>query len=132
MKVFFDTNVLISAYYFKGNERRLMLKVIESDHVPVISTQVIHEVQTVMQEKFKESVFDIEDFIERLLADMVLVRDYKIEIEIADESDKNILGSAVKSSCKYLVTGDKLILRCDVEHIRVLNAKDMLGELESF
>ena len=41
MKIFFDTNILISAYYFKGNERKVLLRTIRSNHVPMISTQVV-------------------------------------------------------------------------------------------
>ncbi len=48
MKVFFDTNVIISAYYFDGNERRTLMMIIGSQHIPVISTQVITEIQKVM------------------------------------------------------------------------------------
>ncbi|MFW6048326.1 MAG: hypothetical protein ACOC87_03430 [Candidatus Natronoplasma sp.] len=39
MKIFFDTNIIISAYYFKGNERKALRRTIHSNHVPVISSE---------------------------------------------------------------------------------------------
>lgn len=77
MKVFFDTNVIISAYYFDGNERRTLSMIIGSQHIPVISTQVITEIQKVMIDKFQEKERDVESLIERLLADVRLVRDIR-------------------------------------------------------
>jgi len=126
MKVFFDTNVIISAYYFDGNERRTLMMIIGSQHIPVISTQVITEIQKVMKDKFQEKERDVEAFIERLLADVGLVRDYKIEVDIKDELDKNIIGSSIISGCDILVTGDKEIINCDIKDIQIVNAGELL------
>ncbi len=131
MKVFFDTNIIISAYYFRGNERRALLEMIRSDHRPIISTQVVSEIQEVMGNKFKENEDDIEDFLERLLADVKLVRDYRVTIDIEDKADKCIVGSAIKSDCDFLVTGDKGIQDCDIEDIRIVSTKELLISLKN-
>lgn len=129
MKIFFDTNILISAYYFKGNERKVLLRTIRSNHVPMISTQVVSEIQKVMGNKFDEDEDDIEDFLQRLLADVTLTRDYKIEVDIKDESDRYIVGSAVKSDCDLLVTGDKGIQDCEIENVNIVDARELLDSL---
>ena len=43
MKLLMDTNVLISAYYFKGNERRLLQLIIENKIRGIISPYIILE-----------------------------------------------------------------------------------------
>ena len=130
MKIFFDTNIIISAYYFKGNERKALLKTINSNHTPVISTQVVSEIQEVMENKFDEKEDDIEDFLERLLADVNLGRDHRMEVDIEDEPDRYIIGSAVKADCDFLVTGDKGIQDCEIEEIRIIDAKELLKNLD--
>ncbi len=103
---------------------------IQSDHTPMISTQVVSEIQDVMKNKFGENEDDIEDFLERLLADVNLARDYKVKIDIEDEADKYIVGSAVKSDCDVLVTGDKAIQECKIEDIRIVSTKELLDSLD--
>ncbi len=127
---FFDTNILISAYYFKGKERKSILKITHSDHTPVISTQVVSELQKIMGNKFDEKEDNIEDFLERLLSDFKLVRDYNLDVEIQDEADKSIIGSAVNSDCDFLVTGDKGIHECKIEGLRIVNTDELLKEIK--
>jgi len=54
------------------------------------------------------------------------VRDYKIEVDIKDELDKNIIGSSIISGCDILVTGDKEIINCDIKDIQIVNAGELL------
>ncbi len=63
MKVLIDTNVLISAYYFKGNERRLLQLIIENKIRGIISPNIILELKNIMINKFKEDKEDTEKFV---------------------------------------------------------------------
>lgn len=128
MRIFFDTNVLISAYYFDGNEREVLSKIIDSKHTPVISMQVIEETKSVMNNKFGEKGENVRGFVERLLADTKLVDNHTMDIDVEDESDKNIIGSAVKADCSYLLTGDKTVQNCgsELEDIKIINAGEFL------
>jgi len=46
-----------------------------------------------------------------------------------DESDKYIVGSAVKSDCDLLVTGDKGIQDCEIEDVNIVDARELLDSL---
>ena len=106
MKIFFDTNVLVSAFYFNGNERKVLKFVIDNEIEGVISPQVITETRKIMIKKFKEKNDDVDNYIQKLLSVMKFVNDFMAKIDIKHEKDKNILGSALISNCEYLITGD--------------------------
>ncbi len=51
MRIFFDTNVLIAAYLWKGVARHVF-EVAITDHTPVVSEDVIEEAKRVLSRKF--------------------------------------------------------------------------------
>ena len=130
MKVFIDTNVLISAYYFKGNERRLLQLIVENKIRGIISPNIILELKNIMINKFKEDKEDTEKFVEKLLSVMDLISDYKLDIDIKHEKDKTIIGSAVISDCDYLITGDNDILELrKYNKLKIMNASKFLKDV---
>ena len=57
------------------------MMIIGSQHIPVISTQVITEIQKVMKDKFQEKERDVEAFIEdywQMLGWCVIIRSKSI------------------------------------------------------
>ena len=79
-----------------------------------------------MGEKFKEDEQNIQNYIEKLLSVMAFVRDYSIEEGKLSESDRKIIGSAIKYNSDYLVTGDKLLQKTDLSGIKVIDASQLL------
>jgi len=130
MKVLMDTNVLISAYYFKGNERRLLQLIIENKISGIISPYIILELKNIMINKFKENKEDTEKFVGKLLSVMDLTSDYKLEVDIRHEKDKTIIGSAVISDCDYLITGDNDILEVKkYNKLKIINASKFINDV---
>jgi len=54
MRVFLDTNIILSGYYFKGNERKILQKVIDRDVECVTCPALLDEIRRIMVVKFKE------------------------------------------------------------------------------
>jgi putative PIN family toxin of toxin-antitoxin system len=130
MKVLIDTNVLISAYYFKGNERKLIQMVIDNKIKGVISPNIILELKNIMINKFKEDKEDTEKYIGKLLSVMDLTSNYKLDVDISHEKDKTIVGSAVISKCDYLITGDNDILKLrKYNKLKIMNASRFFKEV---
>jgi len=130
MKILIDTNVLISAYFFKGNERRLLQLIIENKIRGIISPNIILELKNIMINKFKEDKEDTEKFIEKLLSVMNLTSDYELDIDIKHEKDKIIIGSAVISDCDYLITGDNDILKIKkYNKLKIMNASKFFKDV---
>jgi putative PIN family toxin of toxin-antitoxin system len=106
MKVFVDTNVLVSAVATRGLCADVLREVLAA-HDLVISRQVLDEVRRVLQTKFGATQDVITDFIRLLQQDAILARTSRVpEVELRDRADRLILGAAVASGADVLVTGD--------------------------
>ena len=112
IRIFLDTNILISGLYFSGNERKIINAVRNKEFIGCVSPYVLNELMKVLVGKFHEDPHLIEDFIERLLADFELIPNGILEI-CRDEGDNMVIGSAVGAGCNYLITGDKDLLELE-------------------
>ncbi|MDG6220633.1 MAG: putative toxin-antitoxin system toxin component, PIN family [Candidatus Thermoplasmatota archaeon] len=110
MRVFLDTNVLISTYCYKGNERKLLEGAIRGKYTGFTSPIVIDELQRIIEKKFGEEPINTQTYIEKLLSVLNLVKDISLGIDILDRNDDQILGAATTTKCRYLATGDKKLL----------------------
>jgi len=116
LKVLIDTNVVISGIFFRGNERKVLLHLIEGDFRGVIPQLVAEESLAVLERKFKGHP-EMEDALELLFSILgsgqVASRDdYRGYYEeacaiIRDEKDAPILACALYSNVDLIVTGDR-------------------------
>lgn len=110
MKIFLDTNVLVSAFTARGLCADLF-EVILADHELMTGELVLEELKQVMQLKLQVPEKKVSDLLHFL-------RHYHIEpipdkpsnIIIRDEKDRWILESALRAKADVFVTGDKGIL----------------------
>ena len=129
MRVFFDTNILLSAYYFRGKEREALQRIIDGKHDGFISLLVIDEIRLIMENKFREEKTNIQTYIEKLLSILHLVEDTPAGLDSLDPSDDRILGAALMAKCDYLITGDKQLLKVkDFKNIVVISTRDFLEQ----
>jgi len=117
MKAFLDTNVLLSAYYFNGNERRVLRKAIDGEFTAVTSPLVIKEVANIMSHKFREDKV------------LVLKMDAPCDVPDLSGSDCILLSTARGAGCDFFVTGDKKILNLGcIGRMRIVNSREFLKE----
>lgn len=110
MKVFLDTNVLVSAVATRGLCADVLREVLAA-HDLIISRQVLDEVRRVLQTKFGATQDVIDDFVHLLQQDAILAGPGRIpDVELRDRADRLILGAAVASGADVLVTGDNELL----------------------
>ena len=129
MKAFLDTNVLLSAYYFNGNERRVLRKAIDGEFTAVTSPLVIKEVANIMSHKFREDTVGIGRFLEALLKVLVLKMDAPCDVPDLSGSDCILLSTARGAGCDFFVTGDKKILNLGcIGRMRIVNSREFLKE----
>jgi putative PIN family toxin of toxin-antitoxin system len=104
VRVFLDTNVLVSAFVSRGLCTDL-LKVVLGEHELVVSNLVVEELERVLRDKLRapESVF------ERALSILDHVEVVPSGPEF-DENDDTILAAAVESEADIFVTGDQELL----------------------
>ncbi len=71
MKVVLDTNVMISAMFWRGNEYRLLRHILEGKIVAYTSMEILKELKLVLERKFQNKIGKEE--IENALLDWCLI-----------------------------------------------------------
>lgn len=135
MKVFFDTNVLISAHLKKqGICSKLIESVLaeESPHHFVISTIVFEEYERKLKERFRVSSKDLQFALAKLEKHEIVSTPLNPStIQIRDPDDAFVLASALEAKADILVIGDKDLLTLgDTAGIKILDPRTLWELLE--
>lgn len=110
MKVFLDTNVLVSAVATRGLCADVMREVLVS-HQLVVSAPLSLELENILQKKLGLPLGLISEFIEILEQDAHHSSPSDLtNIDIRDKNDLTILSSALNGEADIFVTGDKELL----------------------
>ena len=102
-----DTNVLISGLFYDGNERAVLQAAIDGRVRLVLSLEIIDELITVLDKKFKADPELTRDYVLRLneLSDVVASRKLPGKL-VRDREDAKIIECAHSGHSDYIVTGD--------------------------
>ena len=110
MRVFLDTNILVSAAATRGLCADVLREGLAS-HELLTSAQVLGELRRVLRTKFGVDQDLIDEFISLMQQDTVLARpDQLPSVGIQDQDDLPILSAAISAGADVFVTGDKEIL----------------------
>jgi predicted nucleic acid-binding protein len=125
VRVFPDTNVLVSAFGTRGLCADV-LRLILTEHELLTGEVIIDELRGVLRRKFgvpAETVKEIESFL----------RGYHVEpkprelpkLKLGDRNDLLVIGSAIKAEASILITGDREILDLEQtpESLRILSPR---------
>ena len=110
MRVYLDTNVLISALATRGLCADL-LEVILADHDLLVGETVLKELQRVLSRKMHlapKAVTELDAFLRR--QGEVVHSDRLLRLKVRDPADRPILAEAVAGRAQLLVTGDRDLL----------------------
>ncbi|MTI87756.1 MAG: putative toxin-antitoxin system toxin component, PIN family [Balneolaceae bacterium] len=110
MKVFADTNFLVSAFATRGLSADVF-QVILAEHQIMTGEFVLTELQRVLTTKLKvpaKIVREAEQLLRRHHIEPV--PDQPLEIKVRDEDDRWVLESALRTGAEVLITGDKDLL----------------------
>jgi putative PIN family toxin of toxin-antitoxin system len=128
VRVFVDSNILISAMVFDRNELDILRRVVRKGHQLVISKNVQEEVFRVILEKFPEHAALVDEFIRISGMEMVRGDKYLNIIDeydmVRDRNDRHVLAAAVAAQCELLLTGDKdLLVLKSCRNVRIVTSK---------
>ena len=128
MRVFIDSNILISAIVFDRNELDIIRRMLRKGHQLVISSHIHEEVFRVVLDKFPEHSALVDEFIrisgmEKVPSSQYLHMTDQFDM-VRDKYDRHVLAAAVASNCDLIITGDKDLLVLDsCRNIRILTSK---------
>lgn len=125
MKIFADTNVLVSAFTARGLCADL-LEIILSDHQLMTGEFVLQELERVLIAKLNvpdDKVMDTLRFLNKHHVEPV--PEEPSEIKVRDKDDRWVLESALRAKADILVTGDKdlLVLSKNITRIKIISPR---------
>jgi putative PIN family toxin of toxin-antitoxin system len=126
-----DTNVLISAIFWRRNEYTVLRKAFEGELELLTSRAILVELKGVLGKKFGAGRNWVEKVIKTLATNSITV-DPKCKLNVIkdDESDNRILECAVDGAADYIISGDAHLLKLrEFGGIPILKSKDFLKTL---
>ena len=132
MRVFLDTNVLVSAVATRGLCADVLREILVS-HQLVVSNPLILELKNILHTKIGLPQELISDFVEVLAQDSTLSKNTDlVTIDINDRDDILILSTALNGNAELFVTGDKELLELKkIQSMRVISARKFWETLKN-
>ena len=132
MKVFLDTNVLVSAMATRGLCADVLREVFAS-HQLVISVPLFNELKRVLRQKLQIPSELIDDSIEILQRDAHFATPSTLsDVKIRDKDDLMILSSALNGNADLLVTGDKELLNLGkIKNMEIVSPREFWKRLRA-
>lgn len=129
MRVVADTNVLVSAIFWEGNESKIVELVEEGELELITSVQILDELKKVLSyDKFELKDGKVNEHVEYYLFLAELVSpDEDVDAIRDDPSDNKFLECAMEGKADYIVSGDRHLL--DLEEytgIEIVSARELL------
>lgn len=131
MRVFLDTNVLVSAFTTRGLCADVV-KAVLLRHDLVVSVRVLDELEWVLVTKMGLPVAVMNGIIEIAGSGEVVGEEASQPVQgISDPDDAILLASAIAAAAEVLVTGDKdlLVVADDVTAIAILSPRQFWERL---
>lgn len=132
IKVVLDTNILVSALNFRGNEREIFNLFLKGEIEVFISPFILEELKYTLERKFKWDEINSLKIIEKIEAKAnLIVPKIRISVIKEDESDNRILECALEAKTDFIISGDKkhILPLKEFRGIKILNSKDFLRKI---
>ena len=111
MRVFLDTNVLVSAFMARGLSAEVLQTVL-AEHDLVLGERVVGELRRILKQKMRVHERAVKE-LERFLREQSVVVESSGEppITVRDPADSRVLAEAIAGRVDVLVTGNKDLLQ---------------------
>ncbi|MBS3102717.1 putative toxin-antitoxin system toxin component, PIN family [Candidatus Woesearchaeota archaeon] len=137
LKLVLDTNTLVSAFFWEGNEAELLRKIEQGKARLYITGDILSEIeQVIKRSKFNDVMgkanLTPDQIIQKIVSFSHLVIAPQLNIKVCrDEKDNKLLECAQSAKASYLVSGDDDLLSLkEYEKIPIIRASEMLKLLE--
>lgn len=129
MKIFIDTNVLISAFVFGGKAGILLKYLIGSENELILSSYVDTEFKEKLHEKWPEKAEKLYKMFHEIEAFHFVESSNQVLGELRDEKDVPVLSDALFYNADILLTGDKDFLESDIENPNIMSPAELYNFL---
>lgn len=129
MIVVLDTNILISAVFWRGAPYKIVLNVLKKKYSLFLSSKILSELAEKLRIKFKFPEDKIKGHIEILMKYGEIIEPI-VEVDAVkdDPTDNKVLECAVSCNADYIISGDQHLLKLkEFNGIKILTAKEFLN-----
>lgn len=129
VRVVLDTNVLVSALNFSGNQRKIFDLFLKGEIQICISPFILGELKYVLEKKFKWNKANFQKVVRKIKSQAILVEPQKkILIIKKDEVDNRILECAREGKAHFIISGDTqhLLPLKNYRGIKILSSSEFL------
>ena len=137
LKLVLDTNTIISAFFWNGNEAELFRKIEQGNAALFITREILAEIEDVIKRpKFdkvmKNAGLTPDQIMQKIVSLSHLVIAPKITVKVCrDEKDNKFLECAESAKADYIVSGDEDLLSLkDYKGIPIAKSERILKLLE--
>jgi putative PIN family toxin of toxin-antitoxin system len=127
-----DTNVIVSALLWEGNESKI-IGLVEEDKIKLLtSVALLDELKKVlMYERFGLDEKTVDDNVKYILTISKIIQPKSgLRVIREDPGDDRLLECALEGKARYIVSGDEHLLRLkEFRGIKIVRAKELLGVL---
>lgn len=115
-KLVLDANIIVSAFFWDGNEAELFRKIEQEKSLFFISQEILQEVEQVINRpKFKQAMVTANATQDQLIQKIISLAHFvigpKLNIKACrDPQDNKVLECAVHAKADYIVSGDEDLL----------------------
>lgn len=131
IKVVLDTNVFISALFWKGAPHQIFKEILRRAVLNFTSPQILQELKERLLEKFEVPFEKVKEFLEIIVFNsQVVYPKNKLNIVKKDPSDNKIIECAVEAKASFVVSGDKHLLGIkEYQGIKIISPKEFLSKI---
>jgi putative PIN family toxin of toxin-antitoxin system len=130
-----DTNVIVSALFWEGNESKIVHLVEEGKIKLLASFALLDELKNVlMYERFGLNEKEIDDNVKYILTiSEIISSKRRLRVISEDPADDRVLECALAGKVAYIVSGDKHLLQLKkFGGAKIVRAKELLSVLKQW
>jgi len=131
IKVVLDTNIFISALFWKGVPYQIFKKSLQKEISVFISPVILDELKEKLLVKFKLPSEKVKEFLEIIVFNSKIVYPRKkLDIIKKDPSDNKIIECALEAKASFVISGDKHLLGIkEYKGIKIISPKEFLSQI---
>ncbi|MBN2458572.1 putative toxin-antitoxin system toxin component, PIN family [Candidatus Woesearchaeota archaeon] len=136
MKITVDTNILVSATFWKGDPEKIITMAENKVIKLILSKDILNEYTQVLEypeikDKVKDKGLIVNRTIEKIISISTIVEPKdKVRIVTADSDDDKIIECAMAGKVDYIVSMDKHLLNLDYKDIPIITPSEFVKKMK--